>query len=47
MTEMKVPFYGHVKQYLNMKDEIDAKLEEVILSGQYVQGPMLKKFEKE
>jgi dTDP-4-amino-4,6-dideoxygalactose transaminase len=47
MSDMKVPFYGHVKQYRSIKSEIDAKIEEVILSGQYVQGPMLKKFEAE
>jgi dTDP-4-amino-4,6-dideoxygalactose transaminase len=47
MNKMKVPFYGHVRQYLSIKDEIDANMEEVIKSGQYVQGPMLKKFEKE
>lgn len=47
MPEMKVPFYGHVKQYLNMKSEIDEKIHEVIMSGQYVQGPVLKKFETE
>ncbi len=44
---MKVPFYGHAKQYLSIKNEIDAKMQEVILSGQFVQGPMLKKFEEE
>jgi dTDP-4-amino-4,6-dideoxygalactose transaminase len=44
---MKVPFYGHVRQYQSIKDEIEAKMQEVILSGQYVQGPMLKKFEEE
>jgi dTDP-4-amino-4,6-dideoxygalactose transaminase len=44
---MKVPFYGHVRQYQNIKGEIDAKMQEVLLSGQYVQGPMLKKFEEE
>ncbi len=44
---MKVPFYGHQKQYLSIKKEIDAKMEEVIMSGQYVQGPMLKQFEQE
>ncbi len=44
---MKVPFYGHVRQYQNIKAEIDAKMQEVLLSGQYVQGPMLKKFEEE
>lgn len=47
MAEMKVPFYGHVQQYLNIKGEIDAKIQEVIMSGQFVQGPMLKKFEAE
>jgi dTDP-4-amino-4,6-dideoxygalactose transaminase len=46
-TAMKVPFYGHVRQYQSIKSEIDAKMQEVILSGQFVQGPMLKKFEEE
>jgi len=44
---MKVPFYGHQRQYLSIKSEIDAKMQEVIMSGQYVQGPMLKAFEEE
>lgn len=44
---MKVPFYGHVRQYQSIKAEVDAKMQEVIMSGQYVQGPMLKKFEEE
>jgi dTDP-4-amino-4,6-dideoxygalactose transaminase len=44
---MKVPFYGHVRQYQNLKTEIDAKMQEVIQSGQFVTGPMLKKFEEE
>jgi dTDP-4-amino-4,6-dideoxygalactose transaminase len=43
---MKVPFYGHQRQYLSIRKEIDEKIEEVIMSGQYVQGPMLKKFEE-
>lgn len=42
---MNVPFYGHVKQYNNIKSEIDAKIQEVLLSGNYVQGPILKAFE--
>ncbi|MFA7230134.1 MAG: DegT/DnrJ/EryC1/StrS family aminotransferase [Victivallaceae bacterium] len=42
---MKVPFYGHVRQYTNIKSEIDANMNEVLMSGQYVLGPMLKKFE--
>ena len=44
---MTVPFYGHVKQYHNIKQEIDANIHEVLESGQYVMGPMLKRFEKE
>jgi dTDP-4-amino-4,6-dideoxygalactose transaminase len=44
---MNVPFYGHVKQYHNIKSEIDANVQEVLESGQYVMGPMLKRFEKE
>ncbi len=47
MAEKKIPFYGHVKQYESIRSEIDAKINEVIMSGQYVQGPMLKKFEQE
>jgi len=44
---MKVEFYGHVRQYRNIQQEIDANLQEVLLSGSYVQGPMLKRFEAE
>ena len=44
---MNVPFYGHVKQYHNTKSEIDANIHEVLESGQYVMGPMLKRFEQE
>ena len=44
---MKVEFYGHVRQYKNIQPEIDANLREVLLSGSYVQGPMLKRFEAE
>jgi dTDP-4-amino-4,6-dideoxygalactose transaminase len=44
---MIVPFYGHVRQYHNIKAEIDANMKQVLESGQFVMGPMLKKFEKE
>lgn len=47
MRHMKVEFYGHVRQYKNIQKEIDANMQEVLLSGQYVQGPMLKRFEAE
>jgi dTDP-4-amino-4,6-dideoxygalactose transaminase len=44
---MKVEFYGHVRQYRNIQKEIDANIQQVLLSAQYVMGPMLKKFEEE
>lgn len=44
---MKVGFYGHVRQYENIKDEIDANMQEVIMSGNYVLGPVLSRFEKQ
>ena len=44
---MKVEFYGHVRQYRNLQKEIDANLQQVLWSGQYVMGPMLKQFEEE
>src|ERR1041385_1069325 len=44
---MKVEFYGHVRQYHNIKSEIDQNIQTVLESGQYVMGPMLKKFESE
>ena len=44
---MKVEFYGHVRQYHNIKSEIDQNIATVLESGQYVMGPMLKRFEGE
>jgi dTDP-4-amino-4,6-dideoxygalactose transaminase len=44
---MNVPFYGHIRQYQNVKSEVHASIQEVLESGQYVMGPMLKRFEKE
>jgi dTDP-4-amino-4,6-dideoxygalactose transaminase len=44
---MKVEFYGHVRQYHNLKSEIDRNIQKVLESGQYVMGPMLKQFESE
>ncbi len=46
-TKLNVSFYGHVRQYHNIKQEIDANMKEVLESGNYVMGPMLKRFEKE
>ena len=36
---MKVPFYGHVRQYHNIQKEIDSNMQEVLESGNYVMGP--------
>ena len=47
MAEVKVPFYGHVKQYRNVQKEMDAAIRTVIESGSYVMGPALKQFEKD
>jgi len=47
MSEMKVGFYGHVRQYRSIQPEIDANIKRVLESGEYVQGPMNKQFEKE
>ena len=47
MADMKVGFYGHVRQYHNLKKEIDAAISEVLESGSYVMGPKGKKFEEE
>lgn len=44
---MKVPFYGHVRQYNNLKQELDGAIQQVILSGEYVLGPTLNRFEQE
>lgn len=44
---MKVEFYGHVRQYRKIQGEIDANLKQVLESGKYVMGPMLKQFEAE
>ena len=44
---MQVGFYGHVRQYHNIKKEIDANIARVLESGEYVHGPMNKQFEKE
>lgn len=47
MSEVKVPFYGHVRQYHNLKGEIDKAITDVLESGTYVLGPRLKAFEGE
>jgi len=44
---MKVGFYGHVRQYHNLKAELDASIHQVLESSEYVLGPTLAQFEKE
>ncbi|MBI5094033.1 MAG: DegT/DnrJ/EryC1/StrS family aminotransferase [Candidatus Hydrogenedentes bacterium] len=44
---MKVPFYGHVRQYHNLKAELDKAITDVLESGAYVMGPTLTRFESE
>ncbi|MGD0939861.1 MAG: DegT/DnrJ/EryC1/StrS family aminotransferase [Terracidiphilus sp.] len=46
-TKMSVGFYGHTRQYHNIQPEIDAQIKDVLESGQYVLGPVLKRFEQE
>ena len=43
----KIGFYGHVRQYHDLKGEIDRAILEVLESGSYVLGPQLAKFEEE
>ena len=47
MSEVKVPFYGHVRQYHNLKADIDEAIVDVLESGVYTLGPAMKKFEGE
>src|SRR4051812_29504806 len=47
MPEMKVPFYGHVRQYHRIQRELDDAIHAVLESGQYVMGPALGQFESE
>jgi len=47
MAAVKVGFYGHVRQYHNLKSQIDAAIHEVLESGSYVMGPKLKQFEQD
>jgi dTDP-4-amino-4,6-dideoxygalactose transaminase len=45
MPEMKVPFYGHVRQYHSLQKELDEAIRGVLESNQYVMGPALRQFE--
>ena len=45
--KLKVPFYGHARQYHSIKKEIDDAFHAVLESEAYVMGPTLGRFEKE
>ena len=47
MGVTKVGFYGHVRQYHNLRAEIDQAIHDVLESGTYVLGPQVAKFEEE
>jgi dTDP-4-amino-4,6-dideoxygalactose transaminase len=47
MSGVKIGFYGHARQYHNLKAEIDQAIHDVLESGSYVLGPKLAAFEKE
>jgi len=43
----KVGFYGHVRQYHDLKADVDKAVQDVLETGQYVMGPTLARFEAE
>src|SRR4030095_8086618 len=47
IPEVKVPFYGHVRQYHGLQKELDDAIRRVLESNQYVMGPALKQFEQD
>jgi dTDP-4-amino-4,6-dideoxygalactose transaminase len=47
MAEVRIPFYGHVRQYHNLKEDIDRAIHEVLESGVYTLGPKGRQFEGE
>jgi dTDP-4-amino-4,6-dideoxygalactose transaminase len=46
-VKMQVSFYGHQRQYHNLKADIDKAISDVLESGAYVMGPALERFEVE
>jgi dTDP-4-amino-4,6-dideoxygalactose transaminase len=47
MPEIRVPFYGHARQYHSIREEIDGAVCAVLESEAYVMGPTLARFEQE
>ena len=46
-AKLKVPFYGHARQYHSIKKEMDDAFHTVLETESYVMGPTLARFEKE
>jgi UDP-N-acetyl-3-dehydro-alpha-D-glucosamine 3-aminotranferase len=44
---MKIPMVDLKAQYISLKDELDAKLQEVLLATQFILGPNVQELEKE
>jgi UDP-2-acetamido-2-deoxy-ribo-hexuluronate aminotransferase len=44
---MEVQFYGHVRQYLQHKEEFDKAIQDVLMGGVYTLGPQKAKLEEE
>lgn len=44
---MNVGFYGHTRQYHNLKQDLDRAVADVLESGKYVMGPAGARFEEE
>ncbi|MHB8174114.1 MAG: DegT/DnrJ/EryC1/StrS family aminotransferase, partial [Nitrospirota bacterium] len=44
---MKIPMVDLKAQYIELKDELDAKLEEILLATQFILGPNVQALEKE
>src|SRR5581483_11098887 len=46
-AKLKVPFYGHARQYHSIKKDLDKAILDVIESEASVMGPTLERFAKE
>jgi UDP-N-acetyl-3-dehydro-alpha-D-glucosamine 3-aminotranferase len=47
MSQAEIGFYGHVRQYHDLKEELDKAIHGVLESGTFVLGPRVKEFEAE
>jgi dTDP-4-amino-4,6-dideoxygalactose transaminase len=47
MTEIKIPVLDLKPQYEQIKDEVQAAINRVLESGQFIMGPDVKLFEQE